>query len=230
MVTDARASYIRGVLPYPAAPLMTLYSPSTTAYVKVELSDTTLLTEVAPTDTTKTLQYASVITHKIADGTTITSAAPTTDETDRLRANEFKADFNTHVAATAYHDAAGTAIATADATTDETLIALTLAIDAAMKAHAASTTEHGGRGDATFLAALEALELAAEPSTAQCRAYLADAALKAAWEAHLAVTDGGIYLTAGTSVMPMKWASGADFWCKTNASGETFATAEYQDG
>lgn len=230
MVTDPTARYIRGVLPYPAAPLMTLYGPTGTAYIKVTPSATTLLTEVAPQVTTETLQYASVITHKIADATTITSAAPTDDATDRLRANEFKGDFNTHVASTVYHDAAGTAIATADASTDETLIALTLAIDAAMKAHAASTTEHGGRGDATFLAALEALELAAEPSTAQCRAYLADAALKAAWEAHLAVTDGGIYLTAGTSVMPMRWASGAAFWCKTNVSGHKFSTAEYQDG
>jgi hypothetical protein len=230
MVTDPSARYVRGVLPYPSAPVMTLYSPSTTAYVKVTPADDTLLTEVAPIVTTETLRYAALITHKIADATTITSAAPTTDETDRLRATEFKDDFNTHVAATAYHDAAGTAIATADATDDDTLIALTLAIDAAMKAHAASTTEHGGRGDAVLAAALVTLALPAEPTKANCRTYLADAALKAAWEAHLAVVDNSIYMTAGVNVMPMQWKSAAPFWCRTNVSGHTFATNEYKAG
>lgn len=230
MVTDPSARYVRGMLPYPAAPLMKLYEPSTTAYVKVTPADDTLLTEVAPTDTTKTLVYASLITHKIADATTITSAAPTDDATDRGRANEFKGDFNTHVAATAYHDEAGTAIATVDASSDATLIALTLAIDGAMKAHAASTSEHGGRGDAVFLAALVAAALPAEPSKANCRTYLGDAVLKAAWEAHLAVVDDDIYMTAGVEVMPMRWRSAAPFWCKTDTSAETFATAEYKAG
>lgn len=222
------ARYVRGVLPFPSAPVLTLYSPSTTAYAKVTPTATALLTEAAPIVTTETLQYASLITHKIADATTITSDAPTTDETDRLRANEFKADFNTHVAALAYHDTAGTAIATADATSDATLIALTVAIDAAMKAHAASTTEHGGRGDAVFAAALVTLALPAAPTKGECRTYLADAALKAAWTAHLAVVEGGIYLTAGVNAMPLRWASAAPFWCKTNVSGHTFAAAEYQ--
>jgi hypothetical protein len=222
------ARYIRGVLPYPSAPVMTLYSPSTTAYEKVTPTADALLTRLVPIVTTETLQYASVITHKIADATTITSDAPTDDAKDYARANEFKGDFNTHVAATAYHDAAGTAIATANASSEATLIALTLAIDAAMKAHAASTTEHGGRTDATFAEALATLALPAEPTKAECRTYLGDAALKAAWEAHLAVTDGGIYLTHGAAVMPLEWPSAAPLWCKTNVSAHTFAGAEFR--
>ena len=214
--------------PFPSAPVMTLYSPATTAYVKVTPAADTLLMTVAPTVTTETLTYASVVTHKIADATTITSAAPTTDETDRLRATEFKADFNVHVASTAYHAAAGTAIATADASDDPTLIALCQALDAAMKAHAASTTVHGGRADAVFLAALVAAALPATPSKAQCRTWLADAVLKAAWTAHLAVVDGGAAMTTGASVLPMQWPCTGAFWCKTNVSAHTFATAEYK--
>ena len=223
------ARYIRGTLPFPAAPLVTYYSPSTTAYVKVTPQSGTMLTEVAPTVTTETLQYASLITHKIADATTITSDAPTDDAKDRARATEFKGDFNTHVASVAYHATAGTAITTADATDDPTLIALCQALDAAMKAHAASTTEHGGRGDAVFAAALVVAALPATPSKAQCRTWLADLVLKAAWEAHLAVTDNSTYMTTGAAVMPMQWRSTAAFWCKTNVSGHTFATAEYQN-
>lgn len=214
--------------PFPSSPTMTLYSPSTTAYVKVTPAAGTLLMTVAPTVTTETLTYASVVTHKIGDATTITSAAPTTDETDRLRATEFKADFNTHVVSTAYHAAAGTAIATADATSDSTLIALCQALDAALKAHAASTTVHCGRADAVFLAALVAAALPATPSKAECRTWLGDAVLKAAWEAHLAVVDGGTAMTTGASVLPMQWPCLGSFYCKTNVSGHTFATAEFK--
>lgn len=223
------AQYVRGVLPYPASPLVTLYSPSTTAYVKVAPATTTMLTTVAPTVTTETLQYTSLVTHMIADATTITSDAPTTDETDRLRATEFKNDFNTHVASEVYHVTAGTAIATADATSDATLIALCQALDVAMKAHAASTTEHGGKADAVFAAALVAAALPAVPNKAQCRTWLADLVLKAAWEAHLAVTDYGTYLTHGAAWMPLHWPSRGAFFCKTNVSAHTFATAEYKE-
>jgi hypothetical protein len=221
------ATDVYGDNPFPSAPTMTLYSPATTAYVKVTPAADTLLMTVAPTVTTETLTYASLITHKIADVTTITTAAPTTDETDRLRATEFKNDFNTHVASTAYHLAAGTAIATADATSDPTLIALCQALDARLKAHAASTTEHGGRGDAVFLAALVAAALPAVPSKAECRTWLADAVLKAAWEAHLAVTDNSTYMTTGAAVMPMRWPCVGPFWAKTNVSGHTFSTCEF---
>ena len=222
------AQYIRGVLPFPSAPTVTYYSPSTTAYVKVTPTANAMLTRLAPTVTTETLQYCSILTHKIADATTITSDAPSSDGTDRLRATEFKTDFNTHVAATAYHDVAGTAITAADATDDPTLIALCQAVDAAMKAHAASTTEHGGRADAVFVAALVAASLPAVPTKGECRTWLADAVLKAAWEAHLAVTDNTTYITHGAAVMPLEWPSAAPLWCKTNVSGHTFAAAEYK--
>ena len=227
-MSNEDARFIRGILPFPAAPTMTLYSPATTAYVKVTPDAATKLMTIAPTVTTETLQYCSILTHKIADATTITSAAPTTDETDRLRATEFKGDINVHLASLAYHVTAGTAIAAADATSDATLVLLCPAIDAALRAHAASTTEHGGRGDAVLAAALVALALPAEPSKAECRTYLADAALKAAWDAHRAVTDGGIYMTQPAACMPLQWPSAVTFFCKTNVSAHTFATAEYQ--
>ena len=185
---------------------MTLKSPATTAYVKVTpTGDDTLTLWLAPVVTTETLQYCTILTHMIADATTITSAAPTTDETDRLRATEFKNDCNAHMASLAYHQAVGPTITAADATDDATLILLCPAIDAALKAHAASTTQHGGRADAVFLAALATLALPAVPTKGECRTYLADLALMAAWTAHLAVTDNSIYATHGAAVMPLKW-------------------------
>lgn len=206
---------------------MSSYTPSTTAYVLVSLFSDTVMAHIRPVITTEDLVVASIITHKIADATTITSDAPTSDDTDRLRATEFKNDFNTHVAATAYHAAAGTAITTADATSDATLIALCQALDAAMKLHAASTTEHCGRADAVFLAALVAAALPATPNKAQCRTWLADLVLKAAWEAHLAVTDLATYITYPAAAMPVEWPCSGPFYAKTNVSGHAFVVAEF---
>jgi hypothetical protein len=212
---------------YPSAPVMTLYSPATTAYVKVTPDPTALMMRAAPVVTTETLQYCSILTHKIADTTTITSDDATSDATDRLRATEFKNDCNVHMASTAYHGLAGPAITAADATDDPTLIALCQEIDLDLKAHAASTTQHGGRADAVFAAALAALALPAVPTKAQCRLYLVDTALKAAWDAHLAVTDNSIYATHGAAVMPLEWPCLGAFYCKTNVSAHTFTTMEF---
>jgi hypothetical protein len=221
------AQFIRGPVPFPSAPTVTVYSPATTSYAKVTPSANTLKTMVRPRTITQSLVYAATIVHKIADGTTITSAAPTDDNTDRARATEFKNDFNTHVASTAYHVAAGTAIATADAISDPTLIALCQAIDAAMKAHAASTTEHGGMTDTVFVAALVAAALPAIPTKGECRTWLADAVLKAAWTAHLAVTDLGAYVTAGPVGLPIEWPCSAPFYAKTDTSAGVFTVTEW---
>lgn len=217
---------INEIAPYPLSPVDAVYTPSTTSYAKITPAPTLLHMEVRARTASDDLIRASILTHKIADATTITSAAPTTDETDRLRATEFKGDNNVHMASLVYHDVVGPVITAADATDDPTLIALTLGINTALMTHAASATQHGGRADATFLAALTALALPASPTTAQCRAYLADAALKAAWDAHRAVTDGGIYVT-----IP---AGSPDFWdCKgtvhyrTSTSGGTFTSTSF---
>lgn len=221
------AQFIRGPVPFPSAPTVTVVSPATTSYAKVTPSANTLKTMCRPRTITQSLVYAATIVHKIADATTITSAAPTDDATDRARANEFKADFNTHVASTAYHVTAGTAIATADATSDPTLIALCQAIDAAMKAHAASTTEHGGMTDAVFAAALVTAALPAVPTKGECRTWLADAVLRAAWHAHLAVTDLGAYVTAGPVGLPIDWPCSAPFYAKTDTSAGVFTVTEW---
>jgi hypothetical protein len=216
---------------YPNAPVQTVYTPSTTAYVKITPDPTNLHMEISPRTTSDDLIYASVLTHKIADATTITSAAPTTDETDRLRATEFKNDCNTHMASLTYHEVAGPAITADDATDDATLIALCQEIDLDLKAHAASTTQHGGRADAVFVAALASLALPATPSKAECRTYLADAALKAAWDAHRVITNhlAGVQVyavhAAGT---PKSWDCDGSLFCRCSTSGATFVTEEYR--
>lgn len=214
--------------PYPASPVMKFYQPTTTAYVKVTPAPSTLLVEVAPTVTTDILQYTSVVVHKIGDSSAISTAAPTTDETDRLRANEFKEDCNAHMASLVYHEEVGPVISAPDATDDASLIALCQELDAALRTHAASASQHGGCADETFLQALNALALPATPTKAECRAYLGNTALKAAWDGHRLRTDNGIYMTCGTAVMPLRWRCTGSFYCKTGTSGGTFATAEYR--
>jgi hypothetical protein len=216
---------------YPNAPVQTVYSPSTTAYVKIAPHADNLHMEIAPRVTSDDLIYASILTHKIADATTITSAAPTTDETDRLRATEFKNDTNVHMASLTYHEVAGPAITEADATDDATLIALTVAIDTALRTHAASSTQHGGRADAVFVAALASLALPASPSKAQCRTYLADAALKAAWDAHRAVTDhlAGVQVySVRAAGLPKEWDCAGSVFVRCSSSGGIFVTEEYR--
>lgn len=211
----------------PSVSAMTLYTPATTSFVKHTPFSDTVMCHVAPVVTTESLIVATKIVHKIADATTITSDEATSDATDRLRATEFKNDFNTHVASVAYHLAAGTAITAADATSDPTLIALCQAIDAAMKAHAASITQHGGAADAVFLAALIALALPAVPTKGECRTWLVDAALVIPWTAHLAVTDLSTYITWPAARMPLEWPCNGAFWAKTNVSGHSFVVAEF---
>jgi hypothetical protein len=218
--------YIRGILPFPSAPLMTLYSPATTAYVKVAPSDTTLLTTVAPTVTTETLQYASLVTHKIADVTTIAATNPAVTEANSYALSiELADDFAVHQVSTAYHVVADTALVTTNATSEATLIAEVTAIRAALLTHLASTTIHGGRADPVNLALVAATTV---PIANAAAAIVVENILATAYLAHLAITDGGIYMTHGAAWMPMHWPSSGAFFCKTNVSAHTFATAEYQ--
>lgn len=211
--------------PYPSAPTMTLYSPATTAYVKVTPSATTLLTEVAPTVTTETLQYCSILTHKIADVTTIAAVNPAVDEaTSYALSIELADDFSTHIVSTAYHAVADTALVTTNATSEPTLVAEVNAIRAKMLTHFASATIHGGRADAVALAAVVATVVATDAASA----ITLENALAAAYLAHLAVVEGGIYMTTAAAVMPMQWRSLGAFWCKTNVSAHTFATTEFK--
>lgn len=215
-----------GLYPYPAVPpVVTVYTPSTTAYLKVTPDPKTLAMVVRARTTSDDLIYAGIVTHKIADVTTIAAANGSDDTTDRALATELKGDFNTHTASTAYHVAAGVAIADANATDDATLIALTLALNAKWLEHAASTTIHGGRVDQTMLDAVTALNLAVAPSKAQCRTYLN--ALKPLHAAHLVVVDGGLYATVAAG-MPYPHDSLGSFFCRTSTSGGTFTTTGYR--
>lgn len=133
--------------------------------------------------------YASLL-HKVADENVITSANPTNDPDDRLRANDFKNTFNDHTSSVEYHTAPGMAITTPDATDDASLISLCQVLNTMMMAHA-TTNQHGGRPDIDLASALAVAALPATPTKAQCRTWLSDAVLKAAWEAHIAITELG---------------------------------------
>jgi hypothetical protein len=110
MASDPGARYIRGVLPYPASPTVTVYSPSGVAYMKVTPNADTLKLVVRPRTVTQSLVYAPLITHKIADTTTtLGSADATTLNSSRTLVDEALADTNTHIASLTYHVAAGAA-------------------------------------------------------------------------------------------------------------------------
>lgn len=152
------SSYIRGVLPYPATPTCTVYSPSGTAYMKVTPSATTLQLVVRPRTVTQSMVYAPIVTHKIADTTTTIGAADPDDlAKSKTALDEILADTNTHIASLTYHVAAGAAwyaghivdddtnlIEAADMGAGDLAAGYTLYAELKLDltAHAASTTFH----------------------------------------------------------------------------------------
>jgi len=212
--------------PFTVSPTMTLYSPATTAYVLVTPDPTMLLMEVAPTVTTETLQWCSVLTHKIADVTTIDATNPATNDTTELYAlaDEVMEDFIVHIASTAYHAAATGTITHTNATTEATAVAEVNLIRTNMLTHLASTTKHGGRADATQLALVAATTACTDKAGAVTLINL----LATYYLAHLAVVDDATYMTHPAACMPMRWPCLGSFYCKTNVSAHTFATTEYK--
>lgn len=109
-MANERADYIRGVLPYPVAPTLTVYSPTGTAYMKVTPDANSLRMIMRPRTITQSLVYAPLVTHKIADTTTTIAAADPDDlAKSKTAADEILADTNTHIASLTYHVAAGEA-------------------------------------------------------------------------------------------------------------------------
>jgi hypothetical protein len=212
--------------PFPSAPTMTLYSPATTAYVKVTPAADTLLMTVAPTVTTETLTYASVITHKIADVTAIAATNPATNDTTELYAlaDEVIDDLIVHIASTAYHVTATGTITHTAATTEATAVAEVNLIRTNLLSHLASATVHGGRADAVNLALVAATSACTNKATAVTLINL----LATYYLAHLAIVDDSIAMTTGAAVMPMRWPCVGPFWCKTNVSAHTFSTCEFK--
>jgi len=223
-VIPATDSY--GANPYPVSPVVTLYSPATTAYVKVTPASDTLLMTVAPTVTTETLTYASIITHKIADATTIAATNPATNNTTELYAlaDEVMDDFIVHIASTAYHATATGTITHTAATTEATAVAEVNLIRTSLLSHLASTTAHCGRADAVNLALVTATSACTDKAGAVTLINL----LATYYLAHLAVVDNSTYMTHPAGEMPMLWPCLGSFYAKTNVSGHTFATCEFK--
>ncbi len=220
------ARFIRGPVPFPAAPTVTVVSPATTSYAKVTPSANTLKVQVRPRTITQSLVYAATIVHKIADSNGIAATNPAvTDANAYALINEIKGDFNVHVASTAYHVAAGTAIATTDASDLATTVALTNAVAAALNAHFASITQHGGMTDAVNLALIAAAQLA--PATDMPTAKTEMNLLVTAWLAHIAVTDLGAYVTSGPVGLPLDWPCSEPFYVKTDTSAGVLTVAEW---
>jgi hypothetical protein len=152
------ASYIRGVLPFPDAPAVTVYSPSGVAYMKVTPDAKMLKMIVRPRTITQSLIYAPLITHKIADTTNTMGEADATNlATSKTSIDEGLADINAHIASTVYHLAAGPVwyaahkeddatnlIEAADMGAGDLAAGYTLytELKADLIAHAASTTFH----------------------------------------------------------------------------------------
>jgi hypothetical protein len=103
---------IASVTPHPVTPIVTVYSPTGTAYMKVTPNAANRTMFVRPRTVTQSLVYAPLVTHKIADTTTTIGAAdPGAADlpANITAADEILADCNTHIASTVYHLAAGTA-------------------------------------------------------------------------------------------------------------------------
>jgi hypothetical protein len=164
-MSNEGADYIRGVLPFPSAPAVTVYSPSGTAYMKVTPSAKSLKLIMRPRTITQSLVYAPLVTHKIAD-TTTTIAADDPDDLPKSKTaiDEILADVNTHIASLTYHVAAGTAWISGHKETDAANVTgvvadmsdlatgYTLAdkLAAIVSAHALSTTHHLAASTYTF--------------------------------------------------------------------------------
>ncbi|MGB7545589.1 MAG: hypothetical protein WBL92_08330, partial [Methanothrix sp.] len=117
---DANGSLKTRSVPYPVSPVMTLYTPVTTAYVKVTPNAADLDMLIAPQVTTETLQIASLVTHKIVEATSIAAADPDDLPKSITAADEMYGEINTHIASLTYHVAAGTAFIEGHKVSDET--------------------------------------------------------------------------------------------------------------
>jgi hypothetical protein len=212
--------------PYPVSPVMTLYTPTTTNYVKVTPNAANLAMFLAPSVATETLTVASIVVHKIADVTTLSATNPATNDTTELYAlaDEVMEDFITHLASTSYHVTATGTITHTNATSEATAIAEVNLIRTNQLSHFASTTAHGGKADAAQLA----LVTATAACTTKAEAVTLINLLATYHLAHLAVTDVGAYYIHPAAVMPMQWNCLGSFFCKTSVSNHSFSTVEFR--
>jgi hypothetical protein len=141
----------------PVAPVVTAYTPVSTAYLKVTPNAADLDMFVRPRVVTQALVYAPAITHKIADtGTDVIAANDATNlATSKVLSAELIIDVPAHIASTTYHAAAGAVVIPGHKVTDAVDVSAAavmstlgtgyvLADDLATQvtAHAVSTTYH----------------------------------------------------------------------------------------
>lgn len=223
--TFSDSIYVAGADPYPTTPIVTVYSPSGAAYMKVAPSASVLELLVRPRVTTQALIYAPVVTHKVADANGIAAVPAVTEANSYALADELKSDYNVHIASLVYHVAADLgSVSLVDATDEATLVALANSLRTLFGTHAANTTAHGGLADAVFAAAVTATTVAIDAATA----ITLENALASAWLSHLAVTDQGAYVTVGASVLPMRWPCLGSFFAKTDTGSGVFTVAEFR--
>lgn len=125
--------------------------------------------------------------HHTADATTfgaVTNPCTEADPTGYALAIELMGDFNTHIAAVAYHHTARAAVTSVASTTGPTWIAQVNVARSAMLAHYADHAAHGGNGDATRWALVNATTVASDAATAKTLLNL----LATYHLAHIAVT------------------------------------------
>ena len=211
--------------PYPSAPIVTVYTPSGAAYMKVTPSADALQLIARPRTVTESLIYAPLVTHKIADANGIAATNPAVTEANSYAlANELKGDYNVHIASLVYHVAADLGeVTVANATTEATLVALANSLRTLFGTHAIATSSHGGQSDDVFAAAVTATTAATDAATA----ITLENALATAWLAHLAVTDQGAYITAGPVGLPIIWPCLGALFVKTSGPG-VFTVAEFK--
>ena len=223
-MSHEEAQFIRGMVPFPAAPTVTVVSPSTTAYAKVTPSANTLKTMIRPRTVTQSLVYAATIVHKIADATSLSATAPAvTEANDFALCIELMGDHNTHTASVAYHVAATASVASTAATSEATLVAQLNLYRLAQLAHYADSAAHGGMTDTVNLA----IVAATVPCTTSATAHTLVNVLYPAHVAHLLVLDLGAYVTAGPVGLPIDWPCSAPFYAKTDTSGGVFTVTEW---
>lgn len=211
--------------PFPSSPAVTAYSPSGAAYMKVTPTAESLELLVRPRTVSESLIFAPVVTHKVADASTIAATNPAVSEAESYAlVNELKGDYNTHIASVVYHVAADAgSCSLANATDEATLVALANNLRTLFGTHAANVTAHGGLADGVFAAAVAATTVATDAASA----IVLENALAAAWLAHLAVVDQGAYVTVGSAVLPMRWPCLGSFFAKTSGPG-VFTVAEFR--
>lgn len=187
------------------------------AWTKVTPASGAHRVTIRPQTSTKYLLVATSVVHKAADTAAIAATNPAITEANSYAlANELKADYNTHIASTAYHVAADAGACTLPAANDEAkLVALVNNLRTLFSTHYASIAVHGGAADEVNLA----LAAATTVATDAAGAIVLENLLAAYHLAHLAVTSAGIWekLPAGTALV---WQSPeTPVWFQLESSG-----------